>query len=160
MKIHSTLLFVSSSTLLALVPALAARQDPPVQKPPPLPIPVRITGKTLISVDELKWAPMPGIEGARQALLWGDPEKGAHRIMYMWPAGAKQAEHTHTHGDRVVVVNGTLMLTVEGVGAKRLAPGSFFSLEGGTKHSLAVDASEPCMFFVEREGAYDVVPVQ
>jgi quercetin dioxygenase-like cupin family protein len=162
MKIQSTLLLVGSCALLTLVPTLSARQDPtpPEQKPPPIPVPVKITGKTLLAPDELKWTPMTGIEGARQAILWGDPQKGAHGVMYMWPSGAKLAEHSHTAGDRCVVLSGTLLLEVEGIGMKRLPAGSFFSLEGGTKHTTSVEASVPCQFYVEREGAYDVVPAK
>lgn len=160
MKLQSTFLFVGSCALLTLVPTLSARQDPPppVQNPLPIPLPAKITGKTMLAADEFKWVPMAGIEGARQAVVWGDPEKGAHRIFYLWPAGAKLAEHSHSAGDRGVVIRGTLVLAVEGAGSKRLPAGSFFSLEAGTKHTTSIEASEPCLFFIEREGAYDVVP--
>jgi quercetin dioxygenase-like cupin family protein len=156
---QSMLLLAGSCALVTLVPVLSARQEPtpPIQKPPPIPIPVKITGKTLMAPDELKWTPVTGIEGARQAVLWGDPQKGAHGVIYMWPAGAKLEEHSHTAGDRGIVLQGTLILEVDGLGTKRLPAGSYFSLEGGTKHTTSVEASVPCQFFVEREGAHDVV---
>ncbi|HTF88764.1 MAG TPA: DUF4437 domain-containing protein [Planctomycetota bacterium] len=165
MKFQSALLFTAPCLLLALLPSLAVSQDPqpkPEQKPvqtPPLPLPGKITGKTMIAFNELKWTPIANLEGAQQAPLWGETDKGAHRVMYMWPAGTKMEEHSHTNGDRGVVVMGTLTLVVEGA-EKRLPQGSFFSLAGGTKHTMANDASEPCFFYVEREGAYDVVPVK
>lgn len=120
----------------------------------------RITGKTLIAADEMKWVPMPGLEGAQQVALFGDPTKEAHRILYKWPAGTKAPLHTHTHGDRGVIVSGTLSLAVEGAAPKMLPPGSYFSLAAGTKHITAVEGNAPCIFYIEREGSFDAVMVK
>jgi hypothetical protein len=57
---------------IALVTLLAAAQTDTLKTQA-----TKITGKTLIAVDELKWVPMPGLEGAQQAMLWGDPTKGS-----------------------------------------------------------------------------------
>jgi quercetin dioxygenase-like cupin family protein len=161
MKIESRLLFLAAGALMVFVPLLTALQNPPpVQSPLPIPIPGKITDKKLIPFEELKWAPMPEIDGAQEAVLWGEPAKGAHRILYMWPAGAKLAEHSHTHGDRGLVVTGTLTISIEGAAAKRLPPGSWFSIAGGVKHVTEVDSSAPCMFYIEREGPFDIVPVK
>jgi quercetin dioxygenase-like cupin family protein len=159
MKIQSTLLFVGSCTLLALVPFLAASQTPTAPTAQ-APAPTKITGKTLMAFDELKWMPMPGLDGAQQALLWGDPTKGAHRILYKWAAGTKAPAHTHTNGDRGLIVSGMLSLAVEGAAPKKLPPGSFFSLAGGVKHITAVEGDAPCVFYIEREGPFDAVMVK
>ena len=175
MKDDAKLLTFGTCSFAALAVLVAARQptaiqDPPEQKPvqtpqpeqkpPALPIPVRITGKTLTRFDELKWTPMREIEGAQQAVLWGDPAKGAHSVLYTWPAGAKLAEHSHTFGFRGMVVAGTLTIAIDGGTAKELPEGSFFSLEGGSKHTESVDSSAPCMFYVEREGGFDLTPAK
>lgn len=120
----------------------------------------RITGKTLIAADEMKWVPMPGLEGAQQVALFGDPTKEAHRILYKWPAGTKAPLHTHTYGDRGLIVSGTLSLAVEGAAPKMLPPGSYFSLAAGTKHITAVEGTAPCIFYIEREGSFDAVMVK
>lgn len=135
---------------LALVPLLLAGQSAKVEAQ-------KITGKTLISADELKWVPLPGIEGAQQALLWGDPAKEAHRAFFKYPVGLKSPLHTHSHGDRGVILSGTLSLAVEGAPAKKLPPGSYFSLAAGVKHVTVVEGDKPCVFFMEREGPFDVV---
>ena len=153
-KIRS-LALIATGFALGLVPLLVSAQTealkPQMQK---------ITGKVLLAVDELKWAPMPGIEGAQQAPVWGDPAKEAHRVFYKFPVGLKAPLHTHTYGDRGVIVSGTLSLAVEGAPPKKLPPGSYFSLAGGTKHVTAVEGDAPCVFYVEREGPFDVVMVQ
>jgi quercetin dioxygenase-like cupin family protein len=120
----------------------------------------KIAGKTLMAVDELKWVPMPGLPGAQEAMLFGDPTKEAHRIFYKWAAGTKAPTHTHTSGDRGVVISGTLSLAVEGAPPKKLPAGSYFSLAGGTKHATAVEGDAPCVFYIEREGPFDAVMVE
>lgn len=138
---------------LALVPWLLSAQADATKAQ-------KIAGKTLITPSELKWEPLPGIPGARQAKLWNDPAKEAHRVFFEFPVGMKSPMHTHTHGDRGVVVSGSLSLAVEGAPAKVLPPGSFFSLASGIRHVTAVEGSAPCVFYMEREGPFDVVAVE
>jgi len=120
----------------------------------------KISGKTLMPAAEMKWVPMPGLEGAQQVALWGDSTKEAHRILYKWAKGTKAAAHTHTSGDRGLVVSGTLSLAVEGAPPKHLPAGSYFSLAGGVKHATAVEGDAPCVFYIEREGAFDAISAE
>lgn len=117
----------------------------------------KITGKTLIAAGDLKWVPLPGIPGAEQVALVGDPQKEAHRAFFRYPVGLKAPLHTHTFGDRGVIVSGVLSLAVEGAPPKRLPPGSYFSIAAGTPHLTAVEGDQPCVFYMEREGPFDVV---
>ncbi len=122
--------------------------------------PTKISGKTLIAANELKWIPLPGIEGAQQALVVGDPTKEAHRVFYKYPVGLKSPAHNHSYGDRGVIVSGTLGLAVEGAPMKKLSPGSLFSIGAGISHVTTVEGNEPCVFYIEREGPFDVVVVE
>ncbi|MCE9595463.1 MAG: cupin domain-containing protein [Planctomycetes bacterium] len=155
---------MNSTRKLGLVALVAAAAVLPflwsAQAPVAKPQTPKIVGATLMPVAELKWAPMPGLAGAEQSPLWGDSTKEGHGIFYRWPAGTKAPLHTHTFGDRGIVVSGTLVLAVDGAAPKKLAPGSYFSLAGGTKHTTAVDGDQPCVFFVQREGPFDAVMVQ
>lgn len=144
---------IGSALALALVPLFAF---PRAQAARPEGAPIT---KSLIATSELKWVPLSGITGAEQALLWGDPAKEAHRVFFKYPVGLKSPPHTHTFGDRGVIVSGTLSLAVEGAPKKLLPPGSFFALPAGTRHVTAVEGSEPCVFYMEREGPFDVVVV-
>jgi hypothetical protein len=151
MNVSPKLAWLGAGFALALVPMLlSAQAEAPKTS-------MKITGKTLMPVDELKWVPMPGLEGAQQAVLWGDPTKGPHRIFYKWAAGTKAPTHTHTNGDRGVVISGVLSLAVEGAAPKKLPPGSYFSLGGGVHHATAVEGDQPCVFYIEREGPFDAV---
>lgn len=129
----------------------------PAQHENPRPSAARITGKTLIAAEELKWTALPGIPGAEQAHLVGDVGREAHRAFFRYPVGLASPLHSHSHGDRGVIVSGMLSLAVEGAPPKRLGPGSFFSLAAGVPHVTTVVGDKPCVFYMEREGPFDVV---
>ena len=115
--------------------------------------------KDLRPASELRWEPMPGLDGAQQAPLWGDPAKGPHGILYKWKGGLSAPLHTHTNGDRGVIVSGVLTLAVYGETPKNLKAGSYFSMSGGTKHTTSCKAGADCVFFVHREGMFDATMV-
>lgn len=147
MKRLSKPFWLATACTLALVPMLAAARAGEE----------KVAGHKLVAASEMKWVPLPEIKGAEQVLLWGDPAKGPHRAMYKFPVGLKAPLHTHTHGDRGLVVSGTLSMAAEGEAAKRLGPGSWFSIAGGTKHTTEVAGEVPCVFYIERDGPFDVV---
>ena len=154
MKLRSLSLVATGATL-ALIPLLFAAQAQ-TQKPAAPPA-AKITGKSVMTAEDLKWVPMPGLEGAQQCAVFGDPTKEAHRIFYKWAAGTKTPTHTHTNGDRVVIISGAMSLVVDGAPAKKLTAGAYFSMAGGTKHSATVEGTEPCVFYLEREGPFDII---
>lgn len=165
---HQNLTLIAIGCALGFVPLLAAARSQEPKSDPSKSArateakssPPKFTGITLWPASDIKWVPMPGLEGAQQAPLWGDPTKGPHGILYKWPGGTKVPVHTHTSGDRGVIVSGTLTLAVEGAPPKRLPPGSYFTMAGGTKHATATEDGAPCVFFIEREGAFDVNMVE
>ena len=141
MNAPRTIRFLALGSALLLVPVLCfglsqdskpAPAKASTPKPDDKAAPAKVTGVTLMPAADIKWGPMEGLEGAKQAPLWGDPTKEAHGILYQWPAGTKVPLHTHTFGDRGVVISGTMTLAVDGTPPKRLPPGSYFSLAGGT----------------------------
>lgn len=147
-----TRIAIGSALALALVPLFTfARSDDMKGQAD------KITGQTLLAPGDLKWIPLPGIDGAMMVPLAGDPAKGPHRAFFKFPVGLKAPLHTHSFGDRAVIVSGTLSIALEGAEPKKLPPGSFFSLGAGVKHVTAVEGSEPCVFYIEREGPFDVV---
>ena len=153
-KLQSLSLF-GAGLSLGLVPLFLSAQTAA-----PMTQATKITGKTLMPAADMKWVPMPGLEGAQQVPLWGDSTKEAHRILYKWAKGTKAPTHTHTSGDRGLVVSGTLSLAVDGAAPKLLPAGSYFSLAGGVKHATAVEGDAPCVFFIEREGAFDAISAE
>lgn len=150
-----TLVALVGAVGLLWIPSFASSQGQPAKDSP-----LAIRGKSLIAANELKWTPLPGIEGAQQALIVGDPAKEAHRAFFKYPVGLKSPPHSHSFGDRGVIVSGTLGLALEGAPRKTLGPGSFFSIGAGIEHVTTVEGDAPCVFYLEREGPFDVVVAQ
>lgn len=148
--VSSIAILSSAAAALAVLAAFAPQKAESKSVAP-------IAGKTLLAAGELKWVPLPGIAGAEQVALVGDPAQESHRAFFRYPVGLKSPPHTHTWGDRGVIVSGTLSLAVDGAAPKKLGPGSFFSIAAGITHVTAVEGDAPCVFFMEREGPFDVV---
>lgn len=116
-----------------------------------------VKGLALIPAGELKWTPLPGIPGAEQVMLCGDTAKSPHRALFKYPVGLSAPLHSHSHGDRAVIVSGWLSLGVPGAATKKLGPGSYFSIAAGIDHVTKVEGDQPCVFYIERTGPFDVV---
>lgn len=131
---------------LTLVPALGLAQE-------------RIAPgtKVLWPAPEMRWELMPGLPGAQQARLWGDPVRTEHGILYRWKAGTNVPVHTHSNGDRGVIIAGVLTLAVEGGPVQEFPPGSYFSMAGGVRHATTCRKGRDCVFFIQREGPFDAV---
>ena len=63
---------------------------------------------------DLKWVDNPAVKGAQQAVLWGDPAKGAYGALKRIPGGTPLAMHSHTNETRALLVSGTLRFNFEG----------------------------------------------
>ena len=107
----------------------------------------------------IKWTDSPAVPGAQQAVLWGDPTKGAYGMLKQVPAGTVLAMHTHKNDSRVITIKGTISLEIEGK-TTALPVGSFALIPGGVPHAATCGASGPCEYFEEMSGAFDSTPVK
>ena len=114
----------------------------------------------LSTMDELKWAAAPDAEGIQEAVLWGDPGKGAYGAIDRFKAGLNLPLHTHSSESRGVVISGTLVLTLEGKEPKELGPGSYLLVPGNLRHVTACEEGEDCVVFVQQPGKSDFNPVE
>ena len=96
---------------------------------------------TILTADDVKWGEGPPSlpPGAKAAVLDGDPKKEGYFAMRLKvPAGYKIPPHWHPGHERLTVISGAFHL---GLGekfdeskAKKLTPGSYFSLPPKTAH--------------------------
>jgi quercetin dioxygenase-like cupin family protein len=105
---------------------------------------------------DLKWKEM-GIPGVMAAQVSGDMQKGASRFFLKYPVGLVTPNHHHTADHYVVVVSGTITLTVDGKG-HRLGPGSYFAQTAKIPHIAKVEGKEDAVLFIQADGPWDVVP--
>ena len=77
-----------------------------------------------------KQSPMTGVS---MAVLWGDPDKGAHGTFTKFAPGYDAGTHTHTSDVWLVVIKGAYLYK-DDAGEKRVGPGEFIRIPGGHKH--------------------------
>jgi anti-sigma factor ChrR (cupin superfamily) len=112
---------------------------------------------------EMKWADLDpkGAPGVQYVALWGDHTKGAFGALFKLPAGFAVPLHTHTHDMRVVFVSGTYVQQPAGGAEFRLGPGGYMMQPGGNyRHITSCDKAADCVFFVESDGAFDLIVVE
>jgi quercetin dioxygenase-like cupin family protein len=111
-----------------------------------------------VSADKASFKEMaPG--GAAMAIIWGDPDKGAHATFTKFPPGYEAAMHTHTNDVSIVVIKGAYLYK-DDAGEKRVGPGEFLKVPGGHKHWSGGDKSEGALFYEEGSGKFDLNPVK
>jgi anti-sigma factor ChrR (cupin superfamily) len=116
-----------------------------------------------VPASDLKWTDLDpkGAPGVKVADLWGDHTKGAYGAYLKLPAGFAVPLHTHTQAMRVVFLSGTYIQAPEGKPEVRLGPGSYMMQPGGNyRHTTSCDKASECLFFVESNGKFDLLPVE
>jgi quercetin dioxygenase-like cupin family protein len=104
---------------------------------------------------EIRWKDVPDIEGVKRSVIWGNPEKTAYGALEKMPASASLTSHWHSYDVSVVMLSGTLVITLEGKPPQELGPGSYYFLPGGLKHTQACKGGEDCVVFVMQSGLDD-----
>lgn len=94
---------------------------------------------TIVTPDDLKWSPFPGLPGAQVAVLYGDPNSsGSYTIRLKLADGTKLAPHWHPDDERVTVLSGTFMVglgdEMDASKMTALPAGSFVYLPAGIHH--------------------------
>jgi quercetin dioxygenase-like cupin family protein len=107
----------------------------------------------------IKWTHSPGAAGAKVAVLWGDPAKGAYGALKQVPAGTVLAAHSHSHDSHVVIVKGSMTLDLEGK-KTTVGPGSYTMIPGGVPHTSACGAGAACEYFEHMTAAFDSAPAR
>jgi quercetin dioxygenase-like cupin family protein len=92
--------------------------------------------------------------GVSMAVLWGNPDKGAHGTFTKFAPGYDAGTHTHTSDVWLVVLKGAYMYKDE-AGDKRVGPGEFIRIPGGHKHWSGGDPTEGALFYQEGAGKFD-----
>jgi len=108
---------------------------------------------------DMKWVDAPNAPaGVKEVVLWGDPTKGRFGVLEKFPAGFSAPLHSHSATLRLVVISGTVIHGPEGKPEVRLAAGSYLVDPAGYKHTTACDKASECVFFMEGDGKFDLVP--
>jgi len=100
-----------------------------------------------------------GNSGVARAVLYGDPDKGAHATLTKFKPGYDAGMHYHTNDTRIVVIKGAYLYKDED-GEKRVGPGDFLMVPGGHQHWSGGDKTEGALFYEDGSDKFDFVPVK
>ena len=117
-------------------------------------------GKAVVwPADGIKWTDNVAVAGAKQAVLWGDPTKGAYGALKQVPGGTVLALHSHKNESRVIVIKGTVALEIEGK-TTAMGAGSYALIPGSVPHQATCRGTAACEYFEEMSGAFDSTPAK
>ena len=120
------------------------------QAPKALPKGVAFVERSEVKMDDLGG---PGLGN-----LKGDYKKGAFTGLFSMPAGFTSPIHTHTAAYEAIQLEGTSRHWLEGedgTKAKKMTPGSMWTMPGKLKHYSACDAGTKCTIIVMVKGKFD-----
>ena len=101
-------------------------------------------------------SPMPGVS---MAVIWGDPNQGAHATFTKFEPGHDSGMHSHTNDLWLVVIKGAYLYR-DVAGEKRVGPGDFIRIPGGHKHWSGGDKTEGALFYEEGAEKFDLIPAK
>lgn len=116
----------------------------------------------VIFVDSSKasYSPMQaGNTSVTTTAVWGDSNAGAHGTFSKFAPGYDAGTHTHTNDVWIVGIKGAYLYKDE-AGEKRIGPGDFLRVPGGTKHWSGGDKKEGALFYEESSGKFDLIPAK
>jgi quercetin dioxygenase-like cupin family protein len=97
--------------------------------------------------------------GVSMAVVWGNPDKGAHGMFTKFVPGYDAGMHTHTNDVWLVVLKGAYVYR-DDAGDKRVGPGEFIRIPGGHKHWSGGDQAEGALFYSEGSAKFDKIDVK
>jgi quercetin dioxygenase-like cupin family protein len=114
----------------------------------------------LLGSSDFDWQTTP--EGVAFAALQGDRFSEAYQALVRLPAGTISPPHVKTANMFGVMLEGEMTHYASGddpENARRMGPGSFYSIEAGTAHISACVSEMPCVAYLYQDGAFDFLPV-
>jgi len=108
----------------------------------------------------LQWGPCPAIfpTGCQITVLNGDPSKPNADVFLRVPGGYALPAHSHTSAERMILVEGQLMVRYKGAAASVLTPGQYAFGPAGLPHEARCTGGKSCTLFIAFEGPVDASP--
>ncbi|WP_083908705.1 cupin domain-containing protein [Thioalkalivibrio thiocyanodenitrificans] len=94
------------------------------------------------------------VPGMSRAVLWGDHDKGPYGAFTEFDPEFDSGPHMHANDILIVVIQG-FYLYHDDTGEKRLGPGDFMRIPGGTKHRGGGDKKWGVVFYEASDGRFD-----
>lgn len=108
---------------------------------------------------KLKWGGCPeGLpKGCQLAVLNGDPAKPGADVFLKLPAKSKVPPHKHTSVERIVIVEGDVSITYDGLKPVTFKRGTYHYGTAGAVHEASCISAQPCVLFISFEQPVDLI---
>ena len=116
---------------------------------------------TLLGTNDYAWETTP--EGVAFAALQGDRFAESYQALVRLPAGTVSPPHVKSANMYGVLLQGEMIHYAKGdnpEAARKIGPGSFYSISSGMAHISACVSDQPCVAYLYQDGAFDFLPVQ
>lgn len=113
------------------------------------------TKAKFIAAEEVKW---DDVGGPKLGTLTGDYKKGPYVGLLKLPAGFTSPLHTHSSTYEAVEISGTSshwLKGEDGTKAKKMTPGSYWTITGKAEHISSCAPGADCVFVVWQKGKFD-----
>ncbi len=123
-------------------------------------IPAQADPITLLDADDFVWETTP--EGVAFAALQGDRFAETYQALVRLPAGTVSPPHVKSANMSGVMLRGEMIhyeIGEDPDSARRMGPGSYYRIAGGTPHVSACISDSPCIAYLYQDGAFDFVPI-
>ena len=115
------------------------------------------TGKEakFIAKDEVKFVDKGG---PKLGALTGDPDKGQYIGLMQLPGGFTSPLHTHSGDYEAIQIEGTSshwLKGEDGSKAKKMTPGSYWSMPGKLEHVSQCEKGKDCLLLVMQKTKFD-----
>jgi hypothetical protein len=110
------------------------------------------------AVEEVKW---DDVGGPKLGQLTGDYKKGPYSGLMKISAGFTSPYHSHTGAYEAVQIQGTSshwLRGEDGTKAKKMTPGSYWSMPAKLEHVSACAAGTDCVMYIWQKTKFDFVP--
>jgi len=115
----------------------------------------------LIGSSDYDWQTTP--EGVAFATLQGDRFAESYQALVRLPAGTVSPPHVKSANMFGILLEGEMIHYShhdDPDAARKMGPGSFYSISAGTPHVSACVSKTPCVAYLYQDGAFDFLPVQ
>jgi hypothetical protein len=113
-----------------------------------------------IAAEELKW---DDVGGPKLATVTGDYKKGPYGALMKLPSGFTSPMHSHTGAYEAIEIQGTSshwLKGEDGTKAKKMTPGSYWSMPGKVEHVSSCATGQDCIFYVWQKAKFDFMPAK
>jgi quercetin dioxygenase-like cupin family protein len=116
-------------------------------------------GTSNVPYESLNFAPLADGDGPKRAVVFGDPDRGAHGFYLRLPPNWESPNHYHSASYHAVLIEGEVVNNYEGQTEEvKVAKGGYFATVNNVNHVTKCLSSIECIIYVQMDAAFDAPP--